>query len=297
MAKKKDLRSRAIGSAILFLLLMSACLIPGVPTIAPPSPAIMTGVMVTDTSVPPTDTSAPPTTTSTHRPTVTPRPTVTSTPPPEWVTNFAQPILDAIANRPPNFQDKFDDRSGGWHFVNYCGDWRMQYVDGELVVTVGITPGTTVGNHDCFLHRNDIDYTNFVVEVDGRFLPGTTNRSDWLIDFRHIVGEAAGIDFTAGHSFGINYEPDGLSVSLWIMNDPDLNLPPSRPKNEFNRLMVIAKGSKFAFYLNGQPFYYIESSYCPYGDIYLTVINGGNLLTDTLVAFDNFKIWDLSNLP
>jgi hypothetical protein len=30
------------------------------------------------------------------------------------VTDFAQPILDAIANQTPDFQDDFDDKSGGW---------------------------------------------------------------------------------------------------------------------------------------------------------------------------------------
>jgi hypothetical protein len=74
---------------------------------------------------PPSETPAPsltPTLSSTLTPSLTPspRPTRTATPAPAWVTDFAQPILDAIALRPPNFQDDFDDQSGGWQIESWC---------------------------------------------------------------------------------------------------------------------------------------------------------------------------------
>src|SRR3972149_3210195 len=100
MAKKKDLRPRAVGSAILFLVLVAACAIP--PTATDIAPSAGPGATLTPSGTP------------TERPTLTPVPSITPTPQPEWVTNFAQPILDAVANRPPVFEDIFDGRSTAW---------------------------------------------------------------------------------------------------------------------------------------------------------------------------------------
>jgi hypothetical protein len=64
-------------------------------------------------------------------------------------------------------------------------------------------------------------------------------------------------------------------------------------------LLVIAKGSEFAFYVNGKPLYYLKDSKYPWGDIELQSSgnNGGQTSgSASLVAFDNFKLWDISDI-
>ena len=207
---------------------------------------------------------------------------------PAWVTAFAQPILDAIASRSPDFQDDFHDTSGGWSIIN-CAAWRMKYVDGELVVTVGATPGTTVGTDVCRIHRNNINYPNFVMELDGRFLPGSVGSSEWKIYFR-TSGSAA-----SAHQFGII--SDGGGTFIRMVNDTAQHFTANSQGNQTDHLLLIAEDTKFAFYLNGQPLYYTENnSYLPYGDFLLGVRNNNPSQGDTIVAFDNFKIWDISDL-
>jgi hypothetical protein len=83
-------------------IILIACVLFSAPN---PMPA---PVQPTDASPPPTDTptSAPLTLTP---PPPSPRPTITPTPAPEWVTNFAEPILAETASRPPDIEDNF-----GW---------------------------------------------------------------------------------------------------------------------------------------------------------------------------------------
>jgi len=110
-----------------------------------------------------------PTTTPVSTSTTTPAPSITS-PQPKWVSDFAQPILDVIALRTPNYEDDFDDKSGGWQ-TDRCGQ-RMKYLEGELVLT------------DCRAYRGNMNYADFVIELDARFLPDTNKRSTWQLLFR-----------------------------------------------------------------------------------------------------------------
>lgn len=213
--------------------------------------------------------------TSTLSVTPSPRPTKTSTPQPQWVIDFAQPILDGIALRTPDFQDDFDDRSGGWRQpeTNPCSQ-RIEIRDGELVLT------------DCRAHPANIDYADFVAEFDARFLPDTTrnSRSSWEIAFR---GGQFGVSFD-GTVFLMNLVGEGKYLDFPFTANPGL---------ETNHLLVIAKRSKFAFYINNEPLYYLENpSILPQDDILLRNQDGSgavDLAHPAIVAFDNFKIWNI----
>jgi hypothetical protein len=231
----------------------------------------------------PTSTSGPTfTTTSTlpptsiSMPTSTPRPTSTQTPPPAWVAEFAQPILDAIASRAPSFQDDFGPESAGWQALS-CGQ-RINYLDGELVLT------------DCKVTRQYIDYADFVVEFDAHFLPDTNKntRSNWSVYFRQE------------YRFSVYF--DG-SVTLGLRpGDENFDFPyAANPGLETNHLLLIAKGLKLAFYMNNKPLYYYEkSSIIRQGTMDLIVDDGSgarDLAHPAIVAFDNFKIWNIYDLP
>jgi hypothetical protein len=231
---------------------------------------------ITDTQNP-TDTPVP-TATSTTSKTPTPRPTRTSTPQPEWVTDFAQPILDVIALRPPDFQDNFDDKSGGWQ-AHSCGQ-RIKIQDGELVLT------------DCQAYRPNMNYADFVVEFDARFLPDTNKRSSSQFIFR--------LYDTPFTHIAVDYYGSVFIIDL--LNREHLEFPSvANPGLETNHLLIIAKGSKFAFYVNNKPFYYLESpSVFQQGDILLGNTDGSganDLANPAIVAFDNFKIWNIWDIP
>jgi hypothetical protein len=65
-----------------------------------------------------------------------------------------------------------------------------------------------------------------------------------------------------------------------------------------NHILVIVKGSKIAIYVNSLPVWYGTSQKPLRGEIWLRVYPEPLEWTRvTTVAFDNFKIWDISNLP
>jgi hypothetical protein len=219
-----------------------------------------------------------PTVSSTPAPSVTPspRPTKTATPQPEWITRFSQPILTAIASRQPDFQDDFDDKSGGWQREDWCGAARLKYQDGELVLT------------SCGARRAHIDYSDFVLKLDGRFLQGTNDDAWWGIFFRDSDGQR--------YSFSVY-----IDGSVWLGGlggDPSFS-PAALAGFETNHLMLIAKGSEFAFYVNDKPLYYIKDNKYRWGDIWFRAWGGGSPnITDkpSIVAFDNFMIWDIQDI-
>jgi hypothetical protein len=200
--------------------------------------------------------------------TKTPFPTAIKTLPPNWKTDFGQPILDAIANRSPSFQDDFGFGSAGWQAFDFCGN-RMEYVEGELVVT------------DCWLRRPNNNYTDFVIEYDARFFPGGTG--DWYFGFREIGG--------GGHSLKFEFSGD-VTLRYIIARGNEVANDFSRaanPSNQINHILVIGKGSNFAIYLNNVPLSHFSSSYLNFGDFRFAA-------NETILAIDNFKIWNIADI-
>lgn len=154
----------------------------------------------------------------------------------------------------------------------------MKYQDGELVLT------------SCGAHRANMDYPDFVAKLDGRFLPDTHGDAWWTLFFRDSGGPC--------YLFGVNY--DG-SIGLGGFGNADQSFSAAAVSGyEGNHLLLIAKGARFAFYVNGEPVYYLENSKYRWGDIWLRAWGGGSAnITDnpTTVAFDNFMLWDISDVP
>jgi hypothetical protein len=212
---------------------------------------------------------------STLTPTRTPMPSATKTPPPAWVTDFAGPILAAIAVLPPTFQDDFGASSAGWQSIDWCGN-DIKYVQEELVIT------------KCWAFRPNIGYNNFVIEFDLRFLPGADQNERFSFTFKDIsnVGD--------GHSLSIylngKVELDYQSGSQY--NDHTLTtiVQTGSKANQSIHVMVIGKGAQFAIYINNRPLYHFISPYRTFG-------NFGFLAGGTIVAIDNIKVWDIGKIP
>jgi hypothetical protein len=205
--------------------------------------------------------------TPTLLPTVTPTPTTRPTLiPPGWVTDFAEPILAAIAGREPDFQDDFSTTAGGWKLEEWCAAWRAKIADGRLLLT-----SCTLGQ------MNDV-YTDFVAEVEGRFVSVGSEDTSWSIHFRwsDIGGDNVGITYHGG------------------MFDCPATGRVAHSVTQSNRLVWIAKGSQIAVYVNGIPVCFKERE-LRQGYLALeSLITGYG--EDNVVSFDNFKVWDITDV-
>ena len=107
-----------------------------------------------------------PTVSKTLSPSVTPsrRPTATATPFPAWVTDFAEPILTAIANRPPDFQEDFSQASTAWQQEKI--DFPTEGVISDGVLILSAVP---VNGKDAWDQQSIpccLDFKTFVLRVD-----------------------------------------------------------------------------------------------------------------------------------
>lgn len=244
----------------------------GIPTTAftqVPLTAAPTRLPITPPMQTPTSTSTEP---STATSTPTTRPTRTPIPKPAWVTDFAEPILAAIANQTPDFQDDFSKRTANWTQVSWCDPSRAKYVDGTLVITP---------LQGCDMNLNNLWYSDFVAEVEGRFLSGYSQNSYWSLGFR----------LTENADDKVGFQYDG-----WLWGHSDYNSEVrGHSAGSTNRLLVIARGSQIAFYVNDNPAFFWTNATPRRGTFNLGVWNS-QWGTDTAVSFDNFKVWDISDI-
>jgi serine/threonine-protein kinase len=277
----------AASVAVIVLLIVGGAIFgPGFFSTSAATPTEMSAAIVESSPSPTRTISSSPTLTQT--PTVTPtrtsRPTITPTSPPAWVSDFAEPILAAIADQKPDFQDDFSSRAGEWAMVwSWCADGK--YVEGEMVVSESVESGCTF--------TREMWYTDFVAEMDVRFVADSQQDGGqpvWQFYFRCE-------DFTCnnGSRYGLRFYFDGdaevdfremESSGNWAQTMPQT----SRSGLNTNHVLVIAKGQTIAFFVNGQPVFHSQDK--------PRWLNGGmGWSADGTVAFDNFKIWDISDLP
>ncbi len=260
-----SLFGKSIQSLILvtLLLVISSCS----QFVSQPTPTLTPG-RPTETPVP----SLNPTTTNTSTPAFTPslRPTNTPTPQPGWVTDFAQPILDAIADRPPSFKDDFGPGSTGWEKDNCAGS--MKYIDGELVIT------------NCRVFRPNTDWRDLALEVDMYFIKGTASSTEWALHFRDVGNSGHNLSLYHNGLIAISFtKAHGESDNVEFRNSTLSN-------DQTHRVRLIAQGNRFAFYLDGLPLYYAENDEYLFGRCVFFSEPGA-------AAMDNLRIWDISKIP
>lgn len=195
---------------------------------------------------------------------------------------FAEPILQAIANRPPDYEYDFNETENGW--INGVEESNTRgYVDGEYFVTVKPSGGTGAGPGQNFV------FSDFVAELDARILKAT-DPGGWGFIFREQP-------FPQSFRYHINFNSSGLSLFLDTGSYTDLFYmqgAPVQPAPGTNHLLVIAKGSNIAIYVNGEPVTVVNDTTLSSGIVSLGIHAGEQ---ETEVRFDNFKIWDISDLP
>lgn len=226
-------------------------------TPVPPTPTLTLQATPTYTDIP----------TSTAMPSPTIRPTFTSVPQPAWITEFAEPILAAIAGRAPDYQDDFSSNKGKWTRGGECtnAEWRLKFVDGEMVAS------------SCSFSR-DMWYTDFVINMDARLL-SRGPRDEWRFSFRFNNF------FDFEQNLGVEVGFGEYSPGKYVRVDNVL-----KPGPKVNHVLIIVKDQGVALFVNDRPVYYgiLESRWK----------NGGmDWSGPGTIAYDNFKIWDISDIP
>ena len=213
------------------------------------------------------------------------QPTETSQPPgtpvPDWVTEFGDPILLAIHDRPPAFQDDFSQPDSEW--VSATGGEEpfgtMAVADGALTMNLesGQYPVNTV---------LDMRFENFVLQVD--------------VDLQQLNRDkGAEIQWGGGYSFMLT-PPNGWV--LYYYGPPDPTLSSGEAPADFSEpvtITIISKATEIAVYLNGIPLTYYDDNERPsitYPHIRIGLWARPPNVESHSITYDNLRTWNLDPL-
>jgi hypothetical protein len=269
------MRLRKSLLSLLTVLWMQAC---GSGSPAQSQSTSTTGPAETQTRTPlPTRTAFP-----------TPFPTyLQTTPVPEWVTGFADPILAAVVNRKPDFQDDFS-RYRGWINIlsGMDGYFYAERYDEMLLMRL---PELT---KESAFYNPRINRTNFVLTLEFRFnhdQPDDTVR----FQFDQSPDQSITFDFSNNRNWKFQWGPVEKAHFMAAIYE---HFPPERVP-----LTIIMWGTQCAVYLNNDPLTY--SSACRTLPVIQSEkwVASFRLLRDhgpvVVVNVDNLKLWDLDKIP
>jgi len=199
---------------------------------------------------------------------------------------FAEPILRAIASRRPEFEDDFSRDDKGWLTDQRCG----QIVGGRL--RTSIIPEQMAqqsdGHYTCGAHNPGVlNVTNFVFETD-------------LTQAQTGIQGGAGVQWR--HTNGYYRVAVDVPGQRWALLKSSTSLPGGvglETLQEWQglasgRIRVIARGNRFAVYINETPVFYLQDDLNPNGEIDLWLNAPGGPVA---VEYDNIKLWNLDNVP
>ena len=209
-------------------------------------------------------------------------PTPTLSPQAGQARDFAEPILAAIANRPPDFDDDFSSGNKGWE-MGKIPEWRtgtVQILDGAIKMS-DVAGG---------VYANILTPRDYVFKVDTRLSEGNL-ASTQQIGFRHaqdgkiqLIIELVSVGGT--WRFTSHWPPD--SHNELAVGTGDVS-----PKGEFTQIWIVARGDEYAVYLNGTPVTYVrDPRYDFAGRLFLECRGDG----ETDCEWDNAQLWDLAKV-
>lgn len=199
----------------------------------------------------------------TIRPTITTEPSPTETPLPSWVSEFAQPILTAIATREYDFDAQ--------EIVDYR-DW----LNADCT-----PPNISMGDSTFGFFASDCRFswkswfTDFVIKMNVRMEPVDSREPDsgWTFSYRSFDGFSFFYDGRVKSAMGDFEDPD----ALW-------------PGLDNNQIIIIVKDQETALIINDQPIYY--------GTLPSGFKNGiGYWSVNDPVTFQDMRIWNINDLP
>ncbi|HEY5728766.1 MAG TPA: serine/threonine-protein kinase [Anaerolineales bacterium] len=218
----------------------------------------------TITMVPLTSTLEP---SSTPTLTRTPRPTSTNTPVPAWVADFAEPILFAIKDREPYFQDDFSSNEAkGWFNPSIEeGNFQISIEEGVMRLKEG-------GSVKNIYIREKL---NYVLQAD------VSRPASCCVHLQIQGGNSIYLD---RNGWGICRKSSCSGESQQFSSAQKI------------QMTVILKDSRVGFYLMGVPVGYWENFDLELIDnkyYFGPTFECGNIFCE----FDNVKFWSLDNVP
>jgi hypothetical protein len=219
----------------------------------------------------PTDTPTP-----TVTPTVTPTPTATLTP-----TRTITPTVSYL-DWPIVFSDTFDDEYNGW----YTGTDSDEYVKSDVSIAGGkyIVKATAKKPFFWWLYADLGILEDFYLSVEVKANKGL-EQADYGLWFR-----GSDVDF---YSFTINATTRQYGLKLFYEDDLTTLIRWSRSQKldpaGSNQIAVLAQGSQFTLFLNGEEVNSLEDDTLDKGKvgIYIGIWNAGDTLE---LEFDNFDV-------
>jgi formylglycine-generating enzyme required for sulfatase activity len=260
------------ATGLLIILIITACTPTGSPAYTPTSDSH------------PTETPLP---TRTAMPIATPQPTGT----PDPIAVFSDPILLAIQDRPPDFQDDFSSDANGWIIRTWPLD-RAGEVIANGVMNLSLEQGGIADNHAT-------SFRDFVVQVDVKFLDMVSNEGigvylEWV---RYEVFD----DTMKVQYFQFNKDKFWHLMSCTPVEPRECQEGPSGTAlvdlSGPITIIVISKGTELAVYLNGTPLVYENfPDLPPASHIRLYAFDNSGNPGYSGAIFDNFKIWELQSV-
>ena len=222
--------------------------------------------------------------TATTAPTATVRPSPTVTPLPSWVADFADPILNAIAERTPDLADDFSSIQPYWDLHTYyegvkpCSNSFATIIDGLLVMKA-----------EPFCHalaeQTDNYLSDFVIEVD---IDMGQMHQQYTASI--IVGDQDSFTLYGDGSWGVN---ECIADQCQVMQEGNAKVfYHSQP----NKVQFISFGNRNAIFLNRVPIVFYEHGDAIPKWLRFDVTGSWNT-SDNTGYFDNLKIWKLDAIP
>ena len=226
--------------------------------------------------------------------TVTPTPT--TTPLPSWVTDFAEPILDSIQERAPDFEDDFSQWQPDWQFNT--GQYASG-LDGEnnaMEISNGVMQMSVEPGWVGFAIQPAMQFNDFIMQVDVNLenladQNGGAAEIGWRGDQER--GDDGMVVFSLHRSGNwlVTYQGD-------VASDLASGWQSIRFKPGSSEITIISLGTEFAIYLNDTPLTYIDDVGQPPGaEIGLNLWAPPYTNQNTsVIEYDNIKIWNLDGV-
>lgn len=209
--------------------------------------------------------------------------TATATPLPV-VYAFSEPILAAIKDREPDFQDDFSKVKPDWTFEVHnpgvdCPNTSMKITNGKMQIKVDSECGA-------FANLLNLHLYNYVVQVD--------------MDLQQLE-KSYNADITiSGYKCSLQRLLYIHSNGQWDLYLCDFyktgfaSFDPSDPVT----ITMISNGKENAIYVNAVPVIYFIDNEKPSKDNYLSLVLEGKVrsTSNNTVEFDNLKVWDLDKI-
>lgn len=205
---------------------------------------------------------------------------------PPWVTDFANPLLAAVSNEKPSFQDDFSQYRGWLNEMS--GVKGRLYADLQDDMLLLELPERT---KESFAYNPRISVKNFVLTLDLRFYHGQP-KDAVRIQFDHSSGQEISFEFSNNRSWEFLW---GTADELNSISGIYEHFPP-----EHIPVTIIMEGTGCAVYLNDEPLAYSDECReepVPSSKAWtmtLRLLRGS--ARAVIVNFDNLKLWDLDTL-